>query len=154
VLDADARLFFSEGPAIGGNQEATTLITDQNRPRYIVSRLGTNGPVLDSAQVRGFQLWSGNNTYAKILQTYPDGSQLIESLLILSPVLPDLTVRLDVIVGGVTFDDGTTSRILTAADFDSMGQYLVHFIRPAGSTTSVCHSISVFQGSTLIYYTR
>lgn len=154
VLNADARLFFEVGPAVSSNTVQTTLITDQNAPRYIVSRLGTNGPVLDAAKANGFQLWSAGNTGARVLQVYSDGSQLVETREILSPVLPDLTVRLDVIVGGVTFDDGTTTKTLTPADFDALGQCVVHFIRPASASTSTCYSISVFQGSTLIKYTR
>jgi hypothetical protein len=153
-LDADTRLFFEAGPAIFTNLEQTTLIADQNQPRYILSRLGTNGPVMGWAQANGFQLWSALSTGLKVLQVYPDGSQLVETREILSPVLPDLTVRLDIIVGGITFDDGTTTRTLTPASFDALGQCLVHFISPASASTSTCYSISVFQGSTLVQYTR
>ena len=154
VLATDARVFYeSIAPLPGGGIE-TGLIVDQNEPRYLLSRLGTNGPVLASAQANGFQLWSGSGTYTKVLQTYADGSQLLESMVIMSPVLPDLTVRLDVIAGGVTFDDGTTSKTLTATDFDALGCCLVHYNRPAASKTSVCTAVSIFQGSTLIQYTR
>jgi len=66
----------------------------------------------------------------------------------------DLTVRLDVLVGGVIFDDGTTSRTLTPADFDALGQSVVRFIRPASARTSTCYSITVLQGANQIFYTR
>jgi hypothetical protein len=130
------------------------LIPDQNEPRYMVLYLHTNGPVLDTATINGFKLWSDDTTYAEVVQTYPDGSQLVKVLIVLSPVLPDLSVRLDTLVGGVTFDDGTTSKTLTPADFDSLGQCVVYFIRAANVQTSVCHSLSVFQGTNLIEYTR
>jgi hypothetical protein len=154
VLDADTRLFFEQGQATSTNLEQTTLITDQNKPRRIVSRLGSGGPILDSAKVMGFQIWSAGTTGAKVIQVYSDGSQLVETREVLSPVLPDLTVRLDVLVGGVTFDDGTTSKTLAPSDFDGTGQCLIHFIRPASARTSTCYSISVFQNGTLIAYTR
>ncbi len=154
VLSADTRLFFEPLARLANHGERFGLVSDQNVPRYILARLGTNGPVLDEAAATGFQLWSASRTGARVIQVYPDGSQLVETREILSPVLPDLTVRLDVIVGGVTFDDGTTSKTLAPADFDALGQCVVHLIRPASATTSTCYSISVFQGSTLIAYTR
>jgi hypothetical protein len=153
-LEADARVFFEPLASLGTNSEEYGLISDENDPRYVVSRLGTNGPVLGTATIHGFQLWSGDNTYAKVVQVYADGSQLIEMKVILSPVLPDLTVQLNMLVGGITFDDGTTSRTLTPASFDALGQCCVRFIRPASAKTSVCNSITVFQGSTQIDYTR
>jgi hypothetical protein len=154
IFESDSRLFFESLASLANDGRQFGLMPDQNEPRYVLSRLGTNGPVLDSAKVNGFQLWSGGSTYMKILQVYPDGSQLLEMQLILSPVPADLTVRLDVIVGGVTFDDGTTTRTLDSTSFDGLGRSVVRFIRPVSARTSACHSISIFQGLTLIGYTR
>ena len=153
-LESDARLFFAPVAALANQGEQIDLVADQNEPRFVLARLGTNGPVLNSARVNGFQLWSANSTGAKILQVYPDGSQLVETKEVLSPVPSDLTVRLDVLVGGVIFDDGTTSRTLTPADFDALGQSVVRFIRPASARTSTCYSITVLQGANQIFYTR
>jgi hypothetical protein len=149
-LEADSRMFFQEEAPLPGNGQLLNLIIDQSAPRYMLSRLGNGGPVMDSAVARGFMLWSSTDTYTKVVQTYPDGSQLVETLLVLNPVLPDLTVRLDVIVGGVVFDDGTTTKILTPADFDVLGRALVRFIRPASAKAAVCHSTTVLQGSTVV----
>jgi hypothetical protein len=147
VLESDSRLFFEQIATLPDNGRKIALLADENEPRYVLSRLGTGGPVLDSAKANCFHLQSGNNTSTRVVETYSDGSQLVEMLLIMSPVLSDLTVELDVIVGGVTFDDGTTTKILTALDFDNLGRHVVRFIRPASARTSVCHSIKVFQGS-------
>lgn len=154
TLEADARLFFAPVAALANQGQQINLVADQNEPRFVLARLGTNGPVLNNARVNGFQLWSANDTGAKILQVYPDGSQLVETREVLSPVPSDLTVRLDVLVGGVTFDDGTTSKTLTPADFDALGQSVVRFIRPASARTSTCYSITALQGGTQIFYTR
>jgi hypothetical protein len=145
ALDADQRLLFEALTPLPTG-ERIGLMADQNEPRQVLARLGTNGPVLDSAQVKGFNFFSGAQTYTQILQTYADGSQLIETLLVLSPVPADITVRMDVTVGGVTFADGTTTKMFSASDFDSLGRCKVQFIRPAGDLTSVCHSIQLFQG--------
>jgi hypothetical protein len=64
---------------------------------------------------------------------------------ILSRVPPDVTVQVRVIVGGVTFDDGTTYRELTSADFDALGRYKLRFILPASARSTNCHSITIIQ---------
>lgn len=150
VLVPDARVFFEEQDGLPNNGRQINLIADQNEPRLILARLGANGPVLDLAKMTDFQLWSAGSTYVRVLQTYPDGSQLIETLIIVSPMPADLSVQLDVIVGGVTFDDGSTSKTLTATDFDPLGRAIVRFIRPASAKTSVCHSVKAYQGNVLV----
>ena len=153
VPDVDSRVFYEIWP-LSDVEEDFELIADANEPRYLFSHLDTNGPVLDTATINGFNLWSADTTYARVVQTYPDGSELVQVLVILSPVLPDLTVQLNTLAAGITFDDGTTSKTLTPADFDALGQCVVYFIRAASATTSVCHSLSVYQGTNLIEYTR
>jgi hypothetical protein len=150
VLASDNRVFFEEYDGLPNNGRQINLIADQNEPRVVLARLGANGPVLDLARMNNFELWSGGSTYVKVLQVYPDGSQLVEMMVIVSPMPADLLLRLDVIVGGVVFDDGTTTKTLTATDFDPLGRAVVHFIRPASARTSVCHSLKAFQGNALV----
>jgi hypothetical protein len=146
VMQADSRLFFQQTASLTNNGEEFSLRADLNEPRSIVARVGANGPLLDTVQERGVALWLDNQTYTKVIQVYPDGSQLVEMLLVWSPVLPDLTVEMDVIVSGVVFEDGTTTKVLTPPDFDVLGQAVVRFIRPASCQTSVCHAVTVWQG--------
>ncbi len=150
VLQADSRLNCALAGTNANGAVQLSLGTEINEPRSLLARLGTNGPVLDSTQVEGFDVFAGNQASTAIVQVYPDGSQLVEEVFISSPVLPDVTFELDVIVSGVIFEDGTTTKTLTAADFDPLGQCRVRFIRPAGSQTSVCHNYKAFQGSYLI----
>jgi hypothetical protein len=154
ILQADARLLCEQTATLPNNGAEFSLLADANEPRSIVSRLGAGGPILDATRARGFNLWSGSDTCLKVVQRNADGSQIVEMVLICSPVFPDLTVRIDTIVGGITFDDGTTTKILTPADFDALGQSTVRFLRPASARTSVCHSIKVYQGSDLVGYLR
>jgi len=149
VLDADQRLIFDKLADLPEGQRMG-LVADRNEPRQVLALMGTNGPVLDSARVLGFRFWSSEGTYTKVLQTYPDGSQLVETLLILSPVPADLTLDMKVIVGGVIFTDGTTEKILSAGDFDALGRCKVQFIRPASARTSVCHSITLYQNGVVV----
>jgi hypothetical protein len=150
VLQADSRLTCWVSSTNGGFQ--LTLGADANEPRTMLARLGANGPILDSTQVQGFDVWTGDQAYTKIIQVFPDGSQLVEMLVISSPVETNVTFVLQPIVSGVIFDDGTTLKILTATNFDALGQCPVRFIRPASATTSVCNSIRAFQANYQIGY--
>ena len=155
VLEADSRLVAEQTAALAANKNSgspdngirLSLITDQNEPRHIVSRLGNGGPILDSTTANGFRVFGATDTYNQIIETYPDGSRLVETMVILSPVLPDLKVQLRIIVGGVMFDDGTTYKELSAADFDALGQYKLRFLMPENVVTANCHRITIMQGA-------
>ena len=152
VLQADARLTcYISGTNASGATELT-LGADANEPRSILVRSGINGAIVDSTQVQGFDVWSADQTYTKVVQKYPDGSQLVEMLVISSPVNTNVTFTIEPIVGGILFDDGTTLKTLTATNFDALGQCPVRFIRPASAITSVCNSIKAWQGNYQIGY--
>jgi hypothetical protein len=152
VLQADSRLACAIAGTNAQGETQLTLGVDKNEARSVIARLGANGPVLDSTQVQGFDLWSGNQTYAKILQVYPDNSQLVEILLVSSPLATNVTFVLEPIVSGVMFEDGTIIKTLTSTNFDVLGQCPVRFIRPARAATSVCHSIKAYQGNYQLGY--
>ena len=153
-LEMDSRLFCEQTASLPDNGQRFSLLADQNEPRSIIARLGPGGPILDSTRTRGFNLWSGSQAYTRVVAQSTNGFQMVEMLLIVSPVLPDVTYEIDTIVGGITFDDGTTKKTLAATDFDARGQYFVRFIRPVTARTSVCHSIKAFQGADLVGYLR
>lgn len=109
----------------------------------LVSRVSENGAISDAIQVS--PIWYDNGTYCRVEQTYPDGSQLVEVSILLGNVPADIIVKLEVFVTGVTFEDGTCVKTLTADDFDDDGMCAVRFIRIRGSQTSVCHRTSIYQ---------
>jgi hypothetical protein len=150
TFEADERLFVEPLAELPEGGMRTGLVIDQSEPRYFLSRLGTNGPVLHSGVARGFDFWWSKDTYLRSIATFPDGSTLVEMLLILNPALPDVTVQVDVLVGGVVFEDGTTTKLLTQADFDARGRCVLRFIRPASFKPSVCHSITLRQGDAVV----
>jgi hypothetical protein len=151
-MESDSRLLIGTFGQL--TNRTARLVIDQSQPRYFVSRLGAGGPILDSGAAQGFNFWSGKETYLRTVQTYPDQSELVEMMMILSPLLPDVQVRMDLIVGGVVFEDGTITKMFTASDFDNLGRCTVRFIRPASAKTSVCHSITLNQGTDVIGYIR
>jgi hypothetical protein len=147
TLQTDSRLSCSIANVNSNGVVQLILATGNNDPLSMIARIGTNGPVLDSTTISGFDEWSGGQTYTRIVQAYPDGSHLIEMLLVSSPVETNVTFVLEPIVAGVIFDDGTVVKTLTATNFDALGQCPVRFIRPASVYTSVCHSIRAYQGN-------
>ena len=144
------RLNLEELPRPEGGAREFSIGTHVREKQHVVARLGTGGPVLGNVAVQGFRLYSAAETYVRVLETYDDGSQLVEMGLVLSPVPAGITIRLDVQVGGVVFDDGTISKELRPPDFDALGQARIRFVRPATAKTSVCHTTRVFQGRVLL----
>jgi regulation of enolase protein 1 (concanavalin A-like superfamily) len=146
VLDPDPRLKLSPLPASAEGSQRFALRIDEAEPRSIAARLGNSGPILSTVRVNGFRLYSGAQTDFGVLRTYEDGTELIEMGVVLSPLLPPVTVELKLIVGGVIFEDGTVIRRLAGADFNALGEATVRFLRPALAKTSVCHTLSVWEG--------
>ncbi|MFZ2654355.1 MAG: hypothetical protein WAX69_05525, partial [Victivallales bacterium] len=149
VLENDPRIFFS----LSSNYAATdrySLTTDQNEDRYIVARLGQGGPVLAALMAKGFAVYSSHETYVQFIEKYADGSSVYEMAVVSSPLHQEELVNLSIFVSGVVFDDGHTSKTLQASDFNDAGVAKVRFVQSASSTTSVCHSCSVYQGSTVV----
>ena len=162
VVDADPRLSLTpvsikdrvqQKPApfgLGPNSRRYSIINDASETRYVVARLGKNGPILARAAVEGFRVFNWCDTYVRYVQLHDDGSQTIEEAFIVSPMQDNITVKIQIIVSGVTFDDGTLTKTLTAADFDELGICRVRYIRADGVKTSVCHTTKVYQNGTLI----
>ena len=126
-----------------------SLLTHVDRDLGLVSRLDDGGAISDAVQVT--PVWADNGTYYRVAETYPDGSQLVEVSLLLGAVPEGTTVNLEIFVSGVTFDDGTRFRTLTADDFDANGHVTLRFIKARGVTTSVCHRTYIYQDGKLIY---
>jgi hypothetical protein len=150
VLETDSQLFCEQIAALPDGGARLRLFINRAEPRHLLSRLGETGPILDSTSANGFRVFTATDTSSQTVERYSDGSRLVESTIILSPVLPDVKLLLRVVVGGVTLDDGTTSREITAADFDALGQYKARFLMPASVKTSNCHNLKVLQGDTVL----
>ncbi len=150
VVEHDARIKWEDLGVSTNGARQFRVTADQPEDRYLVARLGETGPVLTNAAAKGFSVRSTVETYVRVVDTYTNGDQVIETLVVLHPVISDVTVRLEMIVGGVTFDDGSVVKELTLADFDELGQCPVRFIRPAAAQTSICHVLKVFENEAFI----
>ena len=126
-----------------------SLLTSADRDLGMVSRLAEGGPISDAVQVT--PIWADNGTYYRVAENYADGSQLIVVSLLFGAVAENMTIELEIFVSGVTFEDGSRFKTLTAKDLDENGHYTIRFIRARGVTTSVCHRTYIYQDGKLIY---
>lgn len=143
VIEHDDRLTLSETLLPDGGRRFT-LRTDQEEPLTVLARLGAGGPVLSKTTVQPVN--GDNGAYWKTVQSFPDGSRMVMVNLHMGNVPDDLLIKLTIVVGGVTFEDGSTQKWLTAADFDENGNCTYYLMQGAGLQTSTCHSTTVYQG--------
>lgn len=116
----------------------------------VLARAGEQGPVLASIPIRGLDILGVSESGAFYGREYDDGSRLVESAVAVSHVFPDVRVQIDIIVGGVMFDDGTLVKILRAGDFDETGLANVYFVMPPGIQTSNCHVMRAYRNDSFL----
>ena len=162
VLDADPRLrvvFVPESerqqrnpapPPLGVNGREYDIWDYSTEPRYVLARLGTNGPGLASSVIEGFRWYLSPNTPLRLLGTQDDGSQLVEGTFLMSPVLPTVSVGLNIVTGGVTLQDGSVTRTLNASDFDGLGLTRLMFVRAANLGGGVCNLTKLYDNGVLV----
>lgn len=147
VIDYDGRLNLESRTLNAGGTHLTMMSVTPEELR-LVARLGDDGPVLDSAGVTA--TYGDSGSYWREIELYPDGTRMVEVRLQVGNVTPDLKVVLTIFVSGVTFADGTLTKVLTADDFDEDGVCKYYLLQSPGSTTSTCHNTRFYQGDTLI----
>ena len=147
LIEADAGLFCVPIATLPDGGRRYRLLANASDPFPVLSRLGPGGPVLDAVQAVGTQVAAGAETSLAVVQVLPDGTRLVEMIVVADGLPPGAVLQLDILVGGVTFADGATTLRLTATDFDALGQCSVKFLWPAGTSTSVCHRMTLYQGA-------
>jgi hypothetical protein len=113
----------------------------------VLCRLGAGGPVMCSVPMNAFWLRSTVEGHLNIVQIFDDGDYLVENTIFAWHLPADVRVNLRIMMAGVTFDDGTIVRDVSAAAFSDTGVYAYRTIRPGDTTyPSVCHRTTLFQG--------
>jgi chitodextrinase len=143
VFEADSQVLFYVGDLDPDGKEIDLMVNEQ-KISYIVARLGEDGPIMDVAKITPITA-NVSNDYFVTIEEYDDGSQLVEGTIVLSEVPEDLVIYLRIFISGITFDDGTIERWVTADDFDENGVYRYRFIRAAGAYAGNCHYIKFYQ---------
>jgi hypothetical protein len=148
-IEIDQGLALTEIGTLPGGGFQFSLLSGNPNESYLAVRLDEEGEILDQATVTTISVASNEQTSLDILQTYADGSQLIGTPIILSEIPDGLEVHLQIFVGGVTFEDGTTYKILTPEDFDEFGRYYAKFIKTPDAPAH-CHRIHMYLDGTYL----
>ncbi len=146
-VEVDARLEALEQPPFPDVGREFRLFENGFGTRHTIARLGEDGPVVARGTVRVVRVYNAAQGGHYTLATFPDGSQLVRTTLFAEQLPPGGWIEVRIIVGGVTFLDGTTLIRLTAADFDASGQAHVDFVKPADLETATCHQTTVFDAA-------
>jgi regulation of enolase protein 1 (concanavalin A-like superfamily) len=149
ILQIDPRMTFEASRDLPGGGKQFEFRVDSFGKRTVVARLGSNGPILDSVAINCIALYSGDQTGFEVVETLPDGTRIVELTLAVNGNLDELSFLLDVFANGLTFEDGSVSRWITAADFDFTGRARIRFIA-SNDTHSGCHKLQVFQNGKLV----
>jgi len=146
TLEADDDLVLHEVAYLPKGGRRLNLALQTPETKHLVARIADTGAILAAIPVQGFDVKTAVDTYVRLVKTHEDGSQLVSVGFIASPVPENVSLKLTIFVGGVTFEDGTISKTLTAEDFDALGRCEVRFNRAAGAKTAVCHITEAYQG--------
>ena len=123
-----------------------------NGTPVVQARLGgTSGLLITQQEIDEFTLKSRSTTFIGVVEEFPDGAKLVETFLEMDPHVPDLTVRLHIIIRGVTFEDSTLDNELSTNDFtydEASGKWLYPYrmIATPDLFTGSCHTIAIYQG--------
>jgi hypothetical protein len=150
VLEAGSDIEVVASEATGGNGREITFSAERRGLLSCVVRAGEGGPIIDRSDIHAFELFSSLETHVHAIEEFEDGSQLIETVVLLTSIPPEIEVELDVFVSGVLFEDGTIHKVLTAEDFNELGEATVRFLRAPGVLSSVCHTLKAYEDNTLI----
>ena len=146
ALSCDGHLSLLELDPPGTAPRRLSLMLRERRAAVALARLGEDGPIAACATVRPMELAEPATEGYRTLETYEDGSRLVEGSIALDTVPEDLVVRLDILAGGVVFEDGTLTAEFTAADFAPDGTLTFRFLVASDSIPAACHSQTLLQG--------
>ena len=111
----------------------------------------SDGTILDQKPVSAFTFAVVTGSVIPVRTRYPDGSLLLDGMLSMSPLRPDLEVRLAINVTGAAFPDGGLSWIVPSAGFQEAGggswTATYPLIRSGKTTAGPCHVASVWHGN-------
>jgi len=153
ILEIDERIEVREVIPMG--ESGTRYILKMEAPENLHAnvRLGEGGPILSTITMRGMSVRDNEHTSVRYVQSYGDGTYMVEMPAIIVGLHVDTILRYDIFIGGVTFEDGSIQKnIILPDNCDSMGMTLVRFLK-IGSSGSVCNRVSVWQnGKRIAWY--
>ncbi|MBF0196983.1 MAG: hypothetical protein HQL32_04705 [Planctomycetes bacterium] len=141
-VDADERL--SSWYVLPNGTTAFSL--DSVKERYVLARIGKNGPIIDRMKLQGIRFYGAGITSFIITDTLADGTSIMNLKAVSLTMQSDIRIKVWIYLAGVTFDDGSTDVYLTQDDFSSINEKELIFIKsPEARKTAGCHHVEIYQ---------
>lgn len=109
---------------------------------YGVARLSPGGPILARAEVDAYNIYDATQTGdAHQISTNPDGSKVVQCSIVINALPPGGYAVVQIYVAGASFEDGSTTMTLTAANFvNGVATFNINWANP----DSVCHHVFIY----------
>ncbi len=127
-----------------------TLLTTIPENQPLIIRQGASGPILGSLEVKSVSVRSSDLTGNIPVVGY-ETYEILRLPIVEIGALDNAEIRCEIMIGGVTFTNGSTSKTTRLADFDTFGVSNLEFIKPY-TAHSNCHRFSIWQNSVRIAY--
>lgn len=143
LFETDPVILLTEQTGVTGYREFDLFASGSGS---LITRLGENGPIITALSLEAQVSQHTEKGKWDIVETFDDGTDMWKGVIDLGGSVPDdLVVTLDIFKAGVTFDDGTIFRTITAADFSSDGTYTYYLLRSPSTKGSICHRVKFYQ---------
>ena len=128
--------FIDQGQTNDGRRLELTL-QDTDRPHYLISRLGTNGPVLTNVKVDGFW-WKDGYNGVILYVGQVEGHALFEQRVATWEFPDSVEMKLNIFTSGVLFyPELALERTVIKDDLNEIGEYSYQFVVEGANAT--CH---------------
>ncbi len=78
-----------------------------------------------------------------------NGMQIIDLPVVFYGDYSSVKTHCHIIIGGVTYQDGTTSKVISSIDIDNFDAHLLRFFKSVTSHSN-CHKFTIFEKSEII----
>ena len=152
AVPAGATLQFDNQTTRWQESEANTytLLTAMPENQPVIIRHGASRLILGVGEVKGVSIRSGDLT-GNLLHVSYSTYDVVELPVVFNGDLNTAEIRCEIIIGGVTFTDGTTIKSLNQTSFDEFGIAKLYFNKPFAAHSN-CHRYSIWHNGIRIAY--
>jgi len=120
---------------------------DSNKERTVLARLGENGPILDSLNLRGIKAYGATQTWFHTVNPLlEDGSILMKMGVIGDSLFDNVEFHVDIFLPGIYINDGSRKAIFKKEDLNDIQEGELTLIKTESARkTAACHHINIYQ---------
>jgi transcriptional antiterminator Rof (Rho-off) len=152
TLQLDHRIEIRGSTAYPAGSQLHILRLNTLDDRLAVFRLGgTTGTIMKTLPLRAMRIRDAEETAVFYAVSLGGGSHVMKMPVIVDGTISDIALRYEIFIGGVVFEDGSTTVDLDGALFESGNSYILNFLK-SGSSGSNCSRLRIFQNEKQIAY--